>query len=143
MRQSVSLVKHSNQSVSLVNTYVSLMKREYMDTNKIIELSNRLKEKRAGKGIRDAAKEIGISPATLSRIENGKIPDLDTFGLICRWTGDNPSKYLNIPTKDAATPRVQVHFKKESAINPETAKALAELILLAQSKLLEEEEVQG
>lgn len=114
-----------------------------MDTNKIIELSNRLREKRAGKGIRETAKEIGISPATLSRIENGKIPDLDTFGRICRWTGDNPSIYLNIRTKDAVAPRVQVHFKKESAINPETAKALAELILLAQSKLHEEEEVQG
>lgn len=113
-----------------------------MDTNKIIELSKRVREKRAGKGIRETAKEIGISPATLSRIENGKIPDLDTFGRICTWTGDNPSIYLGRQTQEIVTPRVQVHFKKESAIKPETAKALAELILLAQSKMLNEEEVQ-
>lgn len=113
-----------------------------MDTNKIAELSRRVREMRAGKGIRETAKEIGISPATLSRIENGKIPDLDTFGRICTWTGDDPSLYLGTCTHETTIPRVQVHFKKESAIKPETAKALAELILLAQSKMINEEEVQ-
>lgn len=112
-----------------------------MDANKLNELSKRIREKRAGKGIRDAAKEIGISPATLSRIENGKIPDLDTFGRICAWTGDSPSIYLGTQSQNSVIPRVQVHFKKESAIKPETAKALAELILRAQNKIISEEEV--
>lgn len=36
-------------------------------------------------GLREAAREIGISAATLSRIENGKTPDVETMGMICFW----------------------------------------------------------
>lgn len=128
--------------VSFVKQFVSFVEQEKMDTNKISELARRVREKRAGMGIREAAKDIGISPATLSRIENGKVPDLDTFGRICDWTGDNPSAFLGLRTQATTPPRVQVHFKKESAIKPETAKALAELILLAQKRMLSEAEVQ-
>ena len=112
-----------------------------MNTTNINELSKRIREKRASKGIREAAKEIGISAATLSRVENGKVPDLDTFGRICAWTGDNPSTFLGLQVHEVATPRAQVHFKKEAAIKPETAKALGEMIMLAQQKMLSEEEV--
>lgn len=35
--------------------------------------------------IRDAAKEMGISAATLSRIENKRPPDIDTFATLCNW----------------------------------------------------------
>lgn len=37
-------------------------------------------------GLREACLKIGdISPATLSRIENGKIPDVDTLLRLCAW----------------------------------------------------------
>lgn len=39
------------------------------------------------KDMRTASKEIGISAATLSRIERGKIPDVNTFFLCCKWLG--------------------------------------------------------
>lgn len=112
-----------------------------MKATNINELGKRVREKRASKGIREAAKEIGVSPATLSRVENGKIPDLETFGLICTWTGDSPSTFLGIHNQKTDTPRAQVHFKKETAIKPETAKALGEMIMLAQQKMLSEESV--
>lgn len=37
--------------------------------------------------LREAAKEMGISHSTLSRIENGGKPDVDTFFVICKWAG--------------------------------------------------------
>lgn len=37
--------------------------------------------------IREAAKMIGTSPATLSRIENNSTPDLATLASVCYWTG--------------------------------------------------------
>lgn len=40
-------------------------------------------------GIREAAKEIGISPATLSRYENENIPEVTNYANICKW--------LNVP----------------------------------------------
>lgn len=54
--------------------------------------SKRLNE---NKSLRLVAKEAGVSFATLSRIENGKIPDIETFGIICEWLEVNHSKYFN------------------------------------------------
>src|SRR5258708_35549423 len=93
-------------------------------------LGRRLSEKQGDRGVRKTAAEIGISPATLSRVERGYMPDLETFGKICRWLRVDPAAILGI---DVAAPRpsASVHFKKNQAIHPDTARALAELILAA------------
>ena len=41
------------------------------------------------------AKQIGISKATLSRVENGKVPDLNTFSKIIKWLGKDSINYIN------------------------------------------------
>ncbi len=107
----------------------------------IKKLAERVRNKRGGDGVRKAAKEVTISSATLSRIENGKIPDLETFAKICRWLGDDPAIYLGTTPVANNAPRVQVHFKKETAIKPETAKALSQMILHAHKALLKEDEI--
>ena len=107
----------------------------------IDKLAERVLEKRGGNGVRKAAIEVGIGSATLSRIENGKVPDLETFAKICRWLGDDPAIYLGTTPIATNTPRVQVHFKKETAIKQDTAKALSEMILRAHEALLKENEV--
>ena len=89
--------------------------------------------------MREAAKEIGVSPATLSRVENGKVPDLDTFGKVCAWLGDDPAVYLGLEPHGVAVPRAQVHFKKGAAIEQDSAIALSAMIMLAQKALMEEE----
>jgi len=107
----------------------------------IERLKERIRQRRAGKGVREAAREADVSPATLSRVENGKIPDIQTFEKICAWLGDAPATYL--PSSGATTARAQVHFKKETAIKPETAKALSEMIMHAQKMLQDEDEAYG
>lgn len=102
-------------------------------------LAERIKLRRAGMGIREAALEVGVSPATLSRVENAKVPDLDTFGKICHWLGDDPAIYLGLQATSSTERRAQVHFKKGAAISKDSAKALSEMILLAQKALMEEE----
>ena len=102
-------------------------------------LAERIQQRRLGKGIREAAKEVGVSSATLSRVENGKVPDLETFGKICAWLGDVPAVYLGLRPQVTTPPRAQVHFKKGNAIEQDSAKALSEMILLVQKALLEEE----
>jgi len=86
---------------------------------------------RGSRGVRAVAKEIGVSAATLSRVERGYMPDLETFGKICRWLKVDPAEVLGIDISESR-PSVSVHFKKDAAIHPDTAKALAELILAAQ-----------
>jgi transcriptional regulator with XRE-family HTH domain len=40
------------------------------------------------------AKQIGISKSTLSRVENGSLPDLITFFKIVRWLGSDVRLYI-------------------------------------------------
>lgn len=44
-----------------------------------------VKAKRFPNGLRKCANEIGISSATLSRVENGDSIDIETFYKICVW----------------------------------------------------------
>jgi transcriptional regulator with XRE-family HTH domain len=95
-------------------------------------LGNLLQQKRGSMGIRAAAGEIGISPATLSRIEHGRVPDLDTLRKVCRWLGVEPAEYLGgSETRPAAVSGLQVVFKKDRAVTQNTSKALGKLIIAA------------
>ncbi len=49
--------------------------------------------------LRQAARQIGISASTLSRIENGNPPEIETFGRICQWLKEPPSKYFDPDAK--------------------------------------------
>ena len=63
----------------------------------LLRLGALLRERRGGRGIREVAKEIGVSPATLTRIEAGRLPDLLTFRKICAWLKVSPAEILGIP----------------------------------------------
>lgn len=87
-------------------------------------------------GIRQAAKEISISPTTLSRIENGNIPDIQTFKKICGWIGADPGSVLNSNSvNNTQIPQVAVHFRKSQTMTPEVAAALADMLILAQGAM--------
>jgi DNA-binding Xre family transcriptional regulator len=47
----------------------------------------------------EACVEIGISKATLSRAENEKGIDMDTFAKICTWLKSNPARYFRVSPK--------------------------------------------
>jgi transcriptional regulator with XRE-family HTH domain len=103
------------------------------------ELGAQLAKRRGPKGIRAAAEEIGISPATLNRIEHGHMPDLETFAKVCNWLNVDPADYLGTKKRDA--PAAAVHFRKDKTMSPETAQSLAKMILKAQSALLARDDV--
>ena len=44
-------------------------------------------------GLREFADSIGVSAATLSRIERGGTPDLETFFKLCCWMGVDAKKF--------------------------------------------------
>jgi transcriptional regulator with XRE-family HTH domain len=99
-------------------------------------LADRLKVKRAGRGVRAVAKEIGISPATYSRVENKNLPDLLTFRRLCEWVGLDPNDVLGVRNvSGSATPSAMVHFKNNKTSSPEIAAALSEMILKAKAAM--------
>ena len=97
-----------------------------------------VREKRGSRGLRTVASEIGTSAPTLSRIESGKMPDLQTFGKLCRWLELDPAILLDVTGHPAATASGNMavaHLKASREIDPNTARALANAILKAQLML--------
>jgi transcriptional regulator with XRE-family HTH domain len=99
-------------------------------------LGKMVREKRGARKLREVAGEIAISPATLMRIEAGRIPDVATFGKICRWLQVDPADFLGSPSKhsqstglDEPPVRVSAHFRADRLPLPETASALARMLL--------------
>lgn len=57
-------------------------------------ITNRVIDKNIS--LRDLASSTGISAATLSRIENAKMPDVETFAKLCVYLQVDPRIYFNI-----------------------------------------------
>ena len=101
-------------------------------------LGLRLRKKRGERGIREVAKEIDISHATLSRVERGHLPDLENYEKICRWLGDDVN-HLQAEVQSSQQ-TIRVHFRKKPTTSKETAQALARMIMAADEYLLNEAE---
>ena len=101
-------------------------------------LGRLVQQKRGGRGVRQAARDIGISHATLSRIEHGHLPDLENFQKVCNWLGVEMSAVTGLqpPAQNVTVPRV--HFRKQPTVTAKTAHALAQLILTAQAEMLDQ-----
>ena len=105
------------------------------DTPTLETLGQMVAEKRGKVGIRATAREIGLSPATLSRVERGQMPDLANFTRICKWLEADPARVLGFDPQAVGRPMASVHFRSRSTVSVETGKALGELIVQA-GKLL-------
>lgn len=96
----------------------------------VSELAARVRNKRANKGLREAARELGnVRPSTISQVENGKTPDMDTFLALCNWLGVSPSELIDEikdPPTDADILRNWILLNEN--LPPDVAKALASLI---------------
>ena len=97
-----------------------------------------VRTKRGTRGLRETAKEIGnISPSTLSRVENAKMPDMETFLLLCDWLQVPPAELIKntedtgkssvLDTPDAIT----IQLRADKNLDPAIANALAALVKAA------------
>ena len=100
-------------------------------------LGTLLRDRRGNRGLREVAYEIAVSPATLSRVENGKLPDLDTFAKICKWLRIDASEILGCNISTTANSQLEpkvvyAHLRAEPNQTPQVAQALADMIMAAQ-----------
>jgi transcriptional regulator with XRE-family HTH domain len=114
-----------------------------MDTEiNIRELAALLRARRGTRGLRAVAEEITakcgpVSSSTLSRIEQGKVPDLDTFVRLCKWL-EVPTERLMFGDKEPKRSHGQVstaevikaHLRADRTLDPSTAEALVNMIQL-------------
>jgi transcriptional regulator with XRE-family HTH domain len=101
----------------------------YLDMDKLASL---VRTKRQERGLREVSKEIGtISPSTISRVENGKVPDIDTFLALCDWLDVSPADLLRNEREQEieSTPdRIAFLLRSDPQLDPAIANALALLI---------------
>lgn len=108
----------------------------YLDMDK---LANLVRNKRLTRGLRETAKEIGnVSPSTISRVENGKTPDMETFLALCDWL-KVPAAELIKNTEDEKAPNtpeaITIQLRADRNLDPAIANALASLVTAAYKDL--------
>src|SRR5688572_18745887 len=115
----------------------------------VVELGEYIKRRREEKraSLRSVATETGVSASTLSRIENGiGTPDSATLARLAAWLGMPLERLMSgtimTPNSETAEPVVyfptestpdivEAHLRADRRLQPETAKALAELFRVA------------
>ena len=108
------------------------------------ELGRMLSQQRGSMGIRAAAAEIEISPATLSRLERGHVPDVVTLRKICDWLEISPNDVLGfVPQKSEDEVAAQITFKNKKTLDPNTSKSLLNMIEAAHKVFEEDIQVEG
>jgi len=94
-----------------------------LDTSKLADM---LKSKRGNKGLRAVAAEIGsVSAPTLSRIEQGKVPDVDTFVSICKWLKVSTEFFI------IGQSNSESHLRADKELNKDTVDMLVKMIDMA------------
>lgn len=106
------------------------------------KLAVMVRSRRAGRGLREVSDEIGeVSPSTLSRVENGKMPDMSTFLRLCNWLQVRPTEFIKDDELQSATPEanipesIAVLLRSDKNLDPATANTLATLIKAAYKDL--------
>jgi len=105
-----------------------------LDTDK---LSHAIRLKRGTTGLRDAAKAIGeISFTTLSRLEQGHVPDVDTYILICKWLEMPTDAFIIDGDKEhsGSDKKLVALLRSDKTLPRSVAEALIQMIALAYQK---------
>jgi len=103
-----------------------------MHSINIDALSKMIKSKRSDKGLREVANEIGISLSTLSRVENGNLPDIDSYMKLCKWL-EVSIEFFTSPQKgnDSKKQVVVANLRADKTLPKDVAEALIKMINLA------------
>lgn len=94
----------------------------FLDTHHLAAL---VKTKRGSRSLRDVAQDLeDVSPSTLSRIENEKMVDVQTFLRICDWLQVAPQEFLKdtdeVREQEMTTAeRIEVALRTDRTLSPE------------------------
>lgn len=104
----------------------------------IASLAEKLRKKRENRSLRVVAKEADVSFSTLSRVEQGRIPDLETFAKICAWLKVPPNTFLpeagNIE-QGSNEERICAHLRADRTLAPGVSQALISMVQAAYKNL--------
>lgn len=103
-----------------------------------------LDEKRRSKGSswRTIAGEAGISPSTLTRMAQGRRPDVDSFGALISWLGVPAERFIRSDSPEAGSDEepdalavISTFLRARKELSPESAEALEDIVRAAYNGL--------
>lgn len=95
------------------------------------KLSSMIKSKRGKQGLRATGKEIGISAPTLSRIEQGNLPDIDTYVKLCEWLKVSSDYFTGIQEDFSSRETIIASLRADKILPSSTVESLVNFINLA------------
>ena len=86
---------------------------------------------------KDVAEQAGVSASTLTRMSQGKRPDVDGLALLLAWSGLDASAFL--PSANSPEPLAQIaaNLRADRNLSSESAQALEEIIKVAYERFRE------
>src|SRR6266508_3327734 len=101
----------------------------------IKKLAALVRTKRADRGLREVAKEIGgVSASTLSRIEQENVPDLETFVRLTNWLRVSADDFLlGQPSvrERSGVELAEAHLRADRTLPADAIEALSQMIRFA------------
>lgn len=89
---------------------------------------------------KEVAAEAGVSASTLTRMSQGKRPDVDGLALLLSWSGLNASDFIpktRRPKVTSPLAQITAHLRADPNLGPESAKALESIIKAAYAQFKE------
>jgi len=100
-------------------------------------LSAMVKAKRANRPLRVVADEIrGVTASTLSRIERGNAPDLESFMRLCQWLSVSADDFRSSVPVEAGEPMampdvIEANLRADKILPTDAVDALSQMIRFA------------
>ena len=77
---------------------------------------------------RQVAKESGVSPSTLTRMAQGKRPDVDSLASLLAWSGESADGFIIVEGGNAqpadSLAKVTAQFRRDPRLPPEAKRAI-------------------
>lgn len=114
---------------------VNSMESPRLDVASLIGALNAQREAR-GLSWRKLAQEAGVNASSLTRMQQGKLPDVNTFTALTQWLGIPAEQFVaGIPSKGRESPHpwavASTLLRGKREMTPEALKALEELVQAA------------
>ncbi len=88
---------------------------------------------------KDVSAESGVSDSTLTRLSQGKRPDVDSLTALTHWMGVSADRFMGVPQKGfgGASPLAQISsiLRDDPNLNKDAATALDQLIKSTYARL--------
>lgn len=86
---------------------------------------------------RDVAHQAGVSPSTLTRMKQGKRPDVDSMAALASWSGLDIDDFVSRQERieSASLPKISAMLRGDPNLSPESATAIEEVLRMTYERL--------